>query len=127
MVPAAPPLIEMTDAAVNKVKDLLVKEGKPDYALRVYIAGGGCSGLSYGLAFDDQVREGDDVMEIGGIRVLVDPYSAVYLRGAQIDYVDSLMGSGFTVHNPNAVATCACGHSFNTSGDAPRQEGCCGH
>jgi iron-sulfur cluster assembly protein len=81
--------------------------------LRVFIAGGGCSGFQYGMAFENQMEDGDTVFESKGVRLYVDQASAMYLEGAQVDYVDSLMGGGFRIENPNAVSTCSCGQSFN--------------
>ncbi|HZV49357.1 MAG TPA: iron-sulfur cluster insertion protein ErpA [Candidatus Dormibacteraeota bacterium] len=120
--------VTLTDEALSQLKSLLSKEGNPDLALRVFVSGGGCSGLQYGMAFDDNVRPGDEIVEQGGVRILIDDFSAPYLRGSEIDYVDSLMGAGFTVHNPNAVRSCACGHSFDTGDDASSASPCsCGH
>jgi iron-sulfur cluster assembly accessory protein len=110
-------MITITREAVEKVEQLLEKEGKTGYDLRVFVAGGGCSGYQYGLMFDDQRQEDDEVINAGRFNILVDGESAMLLYGAEIDYVDSLMGSGFTIRNPNVVATCACGQSF-----APREE-----
>jgi iron-sulfur cluster assembly protein len=87
----------------------------PDGALRVYVAPGGCSGFSYGMSLEPEPAEDDEVVEQAGVRVVVDPFSLQYLNGAQIDFIDSLMGGGFTVVNPNAVKSCACGQSFDTS------------
>ena len=120
----APDLISMTDKANAKVRELLVAEGNPALALRVYVAGGGCSGLQYGMALDDSVMDGDTVLERDGIRLLVDSESLGFIEGAEIDYVDSLMGAGFTVNNPNAVSSCSCGHSFRTEADAGAARGC---
>ncbi|MDQ3880127.1 MAG: iron-sulfur cluster insertion protein ErpA [Chloroflexota bacterium] len=123
--PAAPePLVTMTDAAVQKVRELRAREGKEDAALRLFVKGGGCSGYSYGLAFDDKLGEGDRVEEHSGVRVFIDAYSQRLVDGAEIDYVDSLMGSGFAINNPNAVSSCACGSSFNTDGSPARAGGC---
>lgn len=87
------------------------KQGKENVALRLYVSGGGCRGFQYGLAFD-QKNEGDRVIEVQGVRVLVDEQSAPYLDGSEIDYVESVMGEGFQVNNPNATETCGCGRSF---------------
>jgi len=120
--------ITMTDPALSQLRSLLEKEANPALGLRVFVSGGGCSGLQYGMAFDDNVRPGDEVVEHHGVRVLIDDFSAPYIRGSEIDYVDSLMGAGFTVHNPNAVSSCSCGHSFDTGEDAGNASGCgCGH
>ncbi|HEY8475618.1 MAG TPA: iron-sulfur cluster insertion protein ErpA [Chloroflexota bacterium] len=119
-------MISLTDAAVQKVRDLMTKENKTEYGLRVFIKGGGCAGFSYGLAFDTP-RQDDQVIDANGVRVIVDPFSAMYLEGTEIDYVDGLMGAGFAINNPNAVTSCACGHSFNTTGAKPAPKGtnCC--
>ncbi|HZS87378.1 MAG TPA: iron-sulfur cluster insertion protein ErpA [Chloroflexota bacterium] len=117
-------VISMTPVASAKVRDLLVEQDNPDLALRVYVAGGGCSGLQYGMALDDSMMEGDTLVELDGIRVVIDSESLSFIEGSQIDYVDSLMGAGFTVNNPNAVSTCGCGHSFRTAGDAGAARSC---
>ena len=120
--------ITMTDQAVAQLRTLLEKEANPSLALRVFVSGGGCSGLQYGMAFDDQVRPDDEVIEQQGIRMVVDEFSRGHIQGSEIDYVESLMGAGFTVHNPNAVKSCSCGHSFDTGDDAGSASGCgCGH
>jgi iron-sulfur cluster assembly protein len=106
-------ILTVTPLAAQKVKEFLQKEGKPNAALRVYVAGGGCAGLTYGLALEEEVGEDDIVMHQNGIKLVVDPFSARYLKGAEIDYVESLMGSGFKINNPNVTSTCACGHSFS--------------
>jgi iron-sulfur cluster assembly accessory protein len=106
-------LVEVTESAAERIKALLDREGKLDsHALRMKVVGGGCSGLQYQLSFDDEVRESDTELERGGIRVLVDEKSALYLMGTQLDYVDTLTESGFKIHNPNAKSTCGCGQSF---------------
>lgn len=121
--------VSLTDGALSQLQSLLEKEANAQLALRVFVSGGGCSGLQYGMAFDDNVRPGDEVVQQGGVRVLIDDFSAPYLRGSEIDYVDSLMGAGFTVHNPNAVKSCSCGHSFDTGEDTETAKacGCGGH
>ena len=120
--------VTLTDGALSQLRSLLEKEANPQVALRVFVSGGGCSGLQYGMAFDDNVRPGDEIVEQSGVRVVVDDFSAPYLRGSEIDYVDSLMGAGFTVHNPNAVRSCSCGHSFDAGDDAGTASRCgCGH
>ena len=121
--------VTLTDEALSQLKSLLEKEANSELGLRVFVSGGGCSGLQYGMAFDDNVRPGDEVVHQGGVRVLIDDFSALYIQGSEIDYVDSLMGAGFTVHNPNAVKSCSCGHSFDTGEDAgtARACGCGGH
>jgi iron-sulfur cluster assembly protein len=97
------------------------------YALRVFVQGGGCSGLSYGMAFEENIYPQDRIVEADGVRLVIDPTSLMYMAGSEIDYVDSLMGGGFAIHNPNAVSTCGCGHSFRTEegADAGGQGGGC--
>src|SRR5499426_1285977 len=121
--------VTLTTDALSQLQSLLEKEANPALGLRVFVSGGGCSGLQYGMAFDDNVRPGDEIVEQSGVRILIDDFSAPYIRGSEIDYVDSLMGAGFTVHNPNAVRSCSCGHSFDTGEDAgtARACGCGGH
>lgn len=120
--------ITLTEDAVSQLKSLLEQEANPNVALRVFVSGGGCSGMQYGMAFDEEVRPSDEVIEQEGVRILVDDFSAPYLVGSEIDYVNSLMGAGFTVHNPNAVHSCSCGHSFDTGDDAGSASSCgCGH
>jgi iron-sulfur cluster assembly protein len=122
---SASQLITVSDAAMDQLQGLIAGQAASDQqlGLRVYIQSGGCSGFSYGMGLDENPpREDDYVMDVSGnLKVYVDSYSAQYLEGAEIDYVDQLMGGGFTIHNPNAVRTCGCGHSFQTadgSGDA---------
>lgn len=102
-------LVSMTTSAVEKVRELLDQEGDQSLGLRIFVAGGGCSGLQYGMTLDE-AQDGDVITEVEGIRLLVDEMSSGYITGSQVDYVDSLMGAGFTVNNPNAVSTCGCGH-----------------
>src|SRR5436190_23054018 len=111
---ATTPLLSVTEAAAVKIKQLLAEEADVE-VLRVAIQGGGCSGFQYGLGFDRGATEGDHEFEQHGVRVVVDPYSAPYLRGAVVDYVDSIQQSGFAIENPNAVASCGCGHSFQVA------------
>lgn len=119
-------LVALSPVAAEKVKALLEQEADSELGLRVFVAGGGCSGLQYGMTLDE-TQEGDTIITLEGIRVLVDEMSAQYLAGSEIDYVDSLMGAGFTVNNPNAVSTCGCGHSFKTAGDSGQARSCgCG-
>lgn len=105
--------ITLTDAAAVKVKSLIDQEGRDDLSLRVAVQPGGCSGLRYQLYFDDESKEGDVVREFGGVRVVTDRMSAPYLGGASIDFMDSIQKQGFTIDNPNATGTCACGDSFH--------------
>jgi iron-sulfur cluster assembly accessory protein len=106
-------MIQITDAAVSKVKELLAAEEKDGYGLRVAIHGGGCSGFQYGLTFDNTERPNDQVLDFNGLRVYIDAMSGMYLQGTQIDYIDSLEGSGFKIENPNTSGSCGCGHSFS--------------
>ncbi len=117
-------LITITDTALTQLRDLLHKQGQPELGLRVFVQPGGCSGMSYGMGFEDHAEDGDLVTEQGGVKLYVDAVSARYIQGAEIDFVDQLMGGGFTVHNPNAVSSCSCGSSFDTGGDAGTARGC---
>lgn len=120
--------VTLTDEAAKQLKTLIAGESSPDVALRVFVSGGGCSGMQYGMALDETIRPNDQVVEAGGVRVLIDEFSLPYLEGSEIDYVNSLMGAGFTVHNPNAVRSCSCGHSFDTGEDNGSATSCgCGH
>ena len=106
-------LIHVTEAAAAQIKRLLDSEGKTEsHALRMKVVGGGCSGLQYQLSFDNQRKESDNLVEDNGVRVVIDEKSALYLVGTSLDYVDSLMESGFKIQNPNAKNTCGCGQSF---------------
>lgn len=107
-------LIEVTPAAAERIRELLSKEGKIEtHGLRMKVAGGGCSGLRYELAFDDQISDHDTELQVDGVRLIVDEKSALYLTGTQLDFVDTLQESGFKMNNPNATTTCGCGESFN--------------
>lgn len=112
---SAPPMLTVSDLAANRLLTMMREKQLDGYSLRVFVSGGGCSGMQYGMTFDDETREGDAEFNASGLRVLVDPISANYLVGASIDYVDSLMGGGFKIDNPNAVSSCGCGHSFRTA------------
>ena len=103
----------LTDAAAKKVKSLLEQEGRDDLSLRVAVQPGGCSGLRYQLFFDERSLDGDVVKEYDGVRVVTDRMSAPYLNGASIDFVDTIEKQGFTIDNPNATGSCACGDSFS--------------
>jgi iron-sulfur cluster assembly accessory protein len=107
-------VITITTKAAEKVAEFMKQEGNNNLYLRVYVSGGGCSGLSYGMGFEEKAEEDDSVIEQNGVKVLIDGYSQRYLKGANVDYVDSLMGSGFKINNPNVTKSCSCGHSFNT-------------
>lgn len=115
----------ISDEAAKVVQNLLVSKNVPHYGLRVFVSGGGCSGMQYGMALEEESRPYDYVIESQGVKVFIDPTSMMYVNGATIDYEDSLMGGGFKIDNPNAVSGCGCGHSFKTeSGEsAPAQSG----
>ncbi len=120
-------VLSMTPEAVSQLKNFLVEQGTPDQMLRVFVAPGGCSGLQYGMTIEETAEEDDMVIETDGVKLLVDSFSGMYLQVAEVDYVNSLMGCGFTVRNPNAVSSCSCGHSFDTGANAPTSHGCgCG-
>lgn len=108
-------MINVTNLAANKLHNIMTEKGLSDHALRLFVAGGGCAGLSYGMTFAEGPELGDQEFKVNGVTVIIDPSSFSYLRGAQIDYVDDLMGGGFRIDNPNAVRTCACGSSFQTA------------
>jgi iron-sulfur cluster assembly protein len=117
--------ITLTPAAADAVRGLLEKRNLEGYALRVFISGGGCSGFQYGMALEANIREQDLVAEFDGVKVVVDEVSIEYMRGASVDYVEGVMGSGFKIENPNAVSSCGCGSSFRTKdGDAASGGGC---
>lgn len=107
-------LLVFTDAAANKVKNLIEEENNDELKLRVFVSGGGCSGFQYGFTFDENVQDGDTKIEKNGVMLLVDPMSFQYLSGAEIDYKEDLEGSQFVIKNPNATTTCGCGSSFST-------------
>jgi iron-sulfur cluster assembly protein len=107
--------VSMTPRASGKLKEILAKQGRSDLALRVYVTPGGCSGFSYGMTFAESVEQDDTIVDQDGVRVVVDPMSAMYLKGSEIDFVDALMGGGFALRNPNAVSSCGCGQSFKTA------------
>jgi len=106
----------LTDEAAETVRNLLAEKGVPGYGLRVFVAGGGCSGLQYGMALEAEPRPYDHIIENDGIKVFIDPTSMMYLDRATIGYEDSIMGGGFKIDNPNAVSSCGCGSSFKTEG-----------
>jgi iron-sulfur cluster assembly protein len=105
-------MVTLTDRAASEVKGLLEKQEKPEAMLRVFVAGGGCSGFQYGMSLEEEPSEGDQTFDINGVKVIIDPRSAMYVGGAEIDFVDSMMGGGFKIDNPNAVSSCGCGQSF---------------
>lgn len=110
-------MINITNSTTEKIKELLIEENNPDAKLRIFVQGGGCSGMSYGFTFDTEQNEDDFDIEKDGVKILVDSISAQYLNGATIDYKESLMGSGFSIDNPNAETSCGCGSSFSVADD----------
>ena len=108
-----PPALVFTDSAADKVKALIVEEGNDDLKLRVFVTGGGCSGLQYGFTFDEITNEDDTILEKNGVHLLIDPMSYQYLVGAEIDYTEGLEGAQFVIKNPGATSTCGCGSSFS--------------
>jgi iron-sulfur cluster assembly accessory protein len=108
-------MINVTEMAAGKIQELLTEENRLGAGLRVFVQGGGCSGFQYGLMIDEGQGDeaADQVFEVNGVRLLVDPISLRYLKGAEVDFVDNSMGGGFTIKNPNAKSTCGCGSSFN--------------
>jgi iron-sulfur cluster assembly accessory protein len=125
-------LVSLTPAAAEKIRGLMAAETDVS-VLRVAIEGGGCSGFQYGLGFDRAAQEGDHEFEIEGVKVVVDPFSAPYLKGSTVDYLETIQEAGFKIDNPNAVASCGCGHSFQVAeGETPDEgaHGCgsgCSH
>jgi iron-sulfur cluster assembly protein len=120
------PLVTLSDAAVAKLTELTREEADPNVGLRVYVYSGGCSGYRYGMMLEDQPADEDVRVQSKGIKVYVDPQSTALLQGSEIDYVDTLMGAGFTVNNPNAVSGCGCGSSFRTA-ESEGAPGACHH
>ena len=112
MIELPAPII-FTDAAANKVKDLIIDEQNPNLKLRVFVTGGGCSGFQYGFTFDEDVNDDDTQMLKNDVTLLIDAMSYQYLIGAEIDYSDGLEGAQFVIKNPNATSTCGCGNSFS--------------
>ena len=112
--PKTQKLVTITSKAAEKIQEFMAEEeGKPQF-LRIYVQGGGCSGLSYGMGFEKEAEEDDSVIEENGVKVLVDSMSIDHLNGANVDYIESLMGSGFKINNPNVTKSCSCGSSFST-------------
>jgi iron-sulfur cluster assembly protein len=111
-------MVTVTESAAAKIRELMAQEPEGDVGvLRIAVQGGGCSGFQYALGFDRGPQDGDNEVEMHGVRVVVDPYSAPYITGAEIDYVDALMGAGFAINNPNVTAACGCGSSFQAKDD----------
>ena len=120
--------ITLTERAACELKELMVSQQKTNAALRIWVAGGGCSGLSYGMALDDgEPEECDNVFTNDGMKIFVDGLSLQYMEGSRVDYVDDMMGGGFKIENPNATGSCGCGSSFKTEGSGGCGSGCgCG-
>ena len=106
-------IVNVTDTAAVKIKELLLSEGKEGYGIRLSVAGGGCHGYQYGMQFEEGSTDADQVIELQGVKFFVDAMSLPMLTGAQVDYVESMQGSGFAINNPNAQSTCGCGSSFS--------------
>lgn len=124
-------MVTITDRAASEVKSLLEKQNKPEAMLRVFVSGGGCSGFQYGMALEESAMEGDATYDINNVKVIIDPSSGQYLEGAEIDFVENMMGGGFKIENPNAASSCGCGSSFTPKegeeGEAePAAAGGCG-
>ena len=124
MIDGQPTVLDLTDAAATKLRELTAGEENPALGLRVYVYSGGCSGFRYGMMLEDAPTPEDNVLEANGVKVYVDGTSIDLLRGSSIDYVDTLMGAGFTVNNPNAVSACGCGSSFRTADSAGSAAAC---
>jgi iron-sulfur cluster assembly protein len=119
-------VVTLTEAALARVRRLLAERNLPDHALRVFVSGGGCRGMQYGMALESTPRVDDQRLAYGDVTVVIDPVSVGYLTGASIDYVDDLMGGGFKIENPNAKSTCGCGQSFKSKdGQSGTPESCC--
>ena len=108
-----PKLVKMAPGAIAKIKELIAEENNPNLKLRMFVSGGGCSGMQYGFTFEEEVNEDDFNLEFDGIHLLIDSMSSQYLQGAEVDYTESLQGSQFSIKNPQAQTTCGCGSSFN--------------
>lgn len=115
-------MVTLSERAAVEVKGLLEKQEKPEAMLRVFVAGGGCSGFQYGMSLEEEASEGDQTFDIDGVKVIIDPRSALYIGGAEIDYVESMMGGGFKIDNPNAASSCGCGSSFTPKEGAEAEE-----
>lgn len=118
-------MITLTKAAALQLQHMLEQKDPPSRGLRIFVQGGGCAGLQYGMLYEDRAQQGDTVLDVEGVRLFVDSLSAIYLEGACIDYQETVLGAGFRVDNPNAVASCACGSSFRTESGEPVEKTCC--
>ena len=107
-------LVTITSKAAEKIQEFMIEEKENPKFLRIYVQGGGCSGLSYGMGFEKEAEDDDLVIEENGVKVIVDSMSQDHLKGANVDYIESLMGSGFKINNPNVTKSCSCGSSFTT-------------
>jgi iron-sulfur cluster assembly accessory protein len=105
-------MINVTETAASRINELLAEEQKVNSGLRVFVQGGGCSGFQYGLMIEESLGDSDQIFESNGVKLYVDPISIRYLKGAEVDFVETVTGGGFTIKNPNAVSTCGCGQSF---------------
>src|ERR1700733_14737689 len=121
LAPQMPDVLIFTDAAAGKVGELIREEANPNLKLRVFVSGGGCSGFQYGFTFDEKIEEGDFCVEKRGVQLLIDPMSAQYLMGAEIDYKEDIQGAQFVIRNPNAKTTCGCGSSFSAQVRLPNE------
>ncbi|TXK77575.1 iron-sulfur cluster assembly accessory protein [Paenibacillus sp. N3.4] len=117
-------MITISESATDKIKELLASEESPNLFLRLGVKAGGCSGFSYGMGFDDEQKDDDKILTIHGLKVVVDEDSSKYLYGVEIDYTDAGMGGGFSINNPNAVASCGCGQSFKHKEEQGNVEKC---
>src|SRR4051794_35069275 len=124
MLEVQPTVVSLSDAAATKLRELTKEQTDPGIGLRVYVYSGGCSGFRYGMMLEDAQTAEDKILEANGVKVYVDGKSVDLLKGSEIDYVDTLMGAGFTVNNPNAVAACGCGSSFRTADDTGQARAC---
>ena len=124
MLEIQPTFLNLTDAAAGKLREITAEETNPNVGLRVYVYSGGCSGFKYGMMIEDAPTEEDRVLQANGVTVYVDGKSVDLLQGAEIDYIDTLMGAGFTVNNPNAVAACRCGARHTTADQSRRYRRC---
>ncbi|MDW8103967.1 MAG: iron-sulfur cluster insertion protein ErpA, partial [Armatimonadota bacterium] len=107
-------MITLTERAAAEIRSIMEAQGKSDAMLRVFVSGGGCSGLQYGMAIDDIVDEGDQVFDSHGVKIVIDPLSLGYMSGSEVDFVEDSLGGGFKIDNPNAIRSCGCGQSFAT-------------
>ena len=124
MIDQQPTVVSLTDAAASRLRELTKEETNPNVGLRVYVYSGGCSGYKYGMMLEDAPTAEDNVLEANGVKVYVDGQSVDLLKGSSIDYVDTLIGAGFTVNNPNATTGCGCGNSFRTASDEGQARSC---